>query len=371
MTPKIKKIISALCLVGAVISALLLPEAGYCEKLRFVWLADSRTDNHGDPPSPEAMINTAVLKPIIAKIKTLQNPRPTFVVFGGDGAFRGHYADSDTNFYTYQTIKDLFKPLTDDGIHLYTAIGNHELYDTHAGKFILANQTEYQQVFKDNNPGNGPAGYERLVYSFTSTGGDAFFATLDPYYITGDIPDTNLDGNIDDTQLNWLAGQLAQTKATHKFLFIHTPYYYVNSDPAEPSSTPPPSFTMLWTILDNNRFDFYACGHSHLYSRKTIDRSVPPNAPPGPIWPPWKNSVVHLINGTCGAGPGTNTPFVDQSWHVLNSAGVYYFSVADIDDALLTVTSYGYDSNADTFSVVDTFTVYKGGWPGVNLLLLD
>ena len=67
-----------------------------------------------------------------------------------------------------------------------------------------------------------------------------------------------------------------------------------------------------------------------------------------------------MINGTCGAGPGTNTPIVDQTWHVLNNAGVYYFSVADIDNALLTVTSYGYDSNTGTFSVIDSFKVYKG-----------
>jgi hypothetical protein len=145
------------------------------------------------------MINTAVLNPIINQIKNL-NPMPAFVVFGGDGAYRGYYHDDNVTFYTFQTFKDLFAPLTSAGIKLYTAIGNHELYDQHGGTLKLANQTEYQQVFSDN-PGNGPAGYERLVYSFTSPGGSAFFA----------------------------------------------------------------------------------CGHSHLYSRKFIDRSVPPS--PRPIRP--------------------------------------------------------------------------------------
>jgi hypothetical protein len=39
------------------------------------------------------------------------------------------------------------------------------------------------------NPENGPPGYERRVYSFTSPGGDSFFAVLDPYYLTADNPD--------------------------------------------------------------------------------------------------------------------------------------------------------------------------------------
>ena len=55
--------------------------------------------------------------------------------------------------------------------------------------------------------------------------------------------------------------QVAQTKATHKFLFIHTPYYYVSNDTAGPSTVNQP-FTRLWAFLDSNKFDFYACGHS-------------------------------------------------------------------------------------------------------------
>ena len=80
---------------------------------------------------------------------------------------------------------------------------------------------------------------DHLVYSFTSPGGDAFFAVLDPYYLHRSQCTSlmGLGGHIDPTQFTWLADQVAQTKATHKFLFIHTPYYYVSgSDPDEPSA---------------------------------------------------------------------------------------------------------------------------------------
>ncbi len=344
MTSKIERIVSVICLVAAIALVVFLPVSGFCETLRFVFMADSRGESLEDP------INTPVLKAIIAQIKAL-SPKPAFVVFGGDMAYRGYIHGA----YTFQTWKDLFAPLTSAGITLYTAIGNHELYREHDPGSFLDNQKEFQKVFSEN-PGNGPPHYERLVYSFTSPGGDAFFATLDPYYLTKDVIPSGLGGTIDPTQLTWLTDQVAQTKATHKFLFIHTPYYYVTGgDPNEPLSSADDSHTKLWTLLDDNRFDFYACGHSHLYSRKTIDSSIPPNPQ---LNPPieWKNDVVQLLNGTCGAGVGTDTPTEDPAlWHVFNTPDTYYFSVVDINGSQVTVNSYR--GNTGDYTVFDSFTI--------------
>jgi len=361
MTCKIKRIVLVLCLVAAIALVVLLPVSGYCETLRFVFMADSRGESLTEP------INTSVLSAIIAQIKAL-SPQPAFVVFGGDMAYRG-YTDSSYNF---QTWKNLFTPLTSAGITLYTAIGNHELYHQHSALgFCLENQQEYQNVFTEN-PGNGPPGYERLVYSFSSPGGDAFFAVLDPYYLTADNSSPSWDnsslscspltlsGTIDSTQLTWLASQIANTNATHKFLFIHTPYYYVTgtnpADTSEPPSSADVTFTNLWTILDNNGFDFYACGHSHLYSRKTIDSSIPPNPQTNPPTPPWQNNVVQLLNGTCGAGVDTSTPTVDPTlWHISQAANTYYFSVVDINGGQVTITSYS--GNTGVYTVFDSSTI--------------
>ena len=51
MTYKIKRIVSVLCLVAALFSAALLPASGYCENLRFVFLADSRSNTRPTDPS--------------------------------------------------------------------------------------------------------------------------------------------------------------------------------------------------------------------------------------------------------------------------------------------------------------------------------
>lgn len=351
MIHKIERFIFVFCVIASIIYSLSLPVPAFCETLRFVFLADSRGGVLDEP------VNTPVLNAIISKIQAL-SPRPAFVVFGGDMSYRGNIEGT----YTFQAWKDLFDPLVKDGIALYTVIGNHELYrhletDPSTG-FHLENQQVYQSVFTEN-PGNGPSGYERLVYSFTSPGGDVFFAVLDPYYLTQDNSAPILCGTIDSNQFDWFTAQAAQTKATHKILFIHTPYYYISevnpADPDESGCTPDITFTNLWSFLDDNRFDIFACGHSHLYSRRTIDSSVLPKPQTTPPHLPWQNNVVQLINGTCGADVDSSTfePSFRSLWNIYNDADTYYFSVVDIDGSQVTVTSYR--GNTGDYQVFDKF----------------
>ncbi|MCX6245832.1 MAG: metallophosphoesterase [Bacteroidetes bacterium] len=321
---------------------------GTTETLRFVWMADSRGDSLGDP------VNTPVMKAIIGQITKL-SPKPLFVVFGGDMSYRG-FID---NKYTFRSWKDLYQPVFDSGIALYTCVGNHELYHQHAseGSWRL-NQDTFKVVFSEN-PGNGPAGYEHLTWSFTHPGSGSFFAALDPYYLYKDTMHLKLGGNIDSIQMAWLELQVAQSSALHKFLFIHTPYYYMSNDPEEPSSSNETD-TKMWSLIDANKFDIYFCGHSHLYSRRTIDSSLHPTPQTLPPTNLWQNNVVQLLNGTCGAGPSvdsTLTPDTRAAWNVHNDPLTFYFSVIDVTGNTVTVNSYrGYTG---TYYVFDTFTIVK------------
>ena len=106
------------------------------ETLRFVWLADSRGETLEHP------VNDTVLKTIISKIAAL-SPKPSFVIFGGDMSYRGFIHPS----FTFQAWKDLFAPVTSQGVPLYTSVGNHELYYNHSDSgFILGNQQQFQAV---------------------------------------------------------------------------------------------------------------------------------------------------------------------------------------------------------------------------------
>jgi hypothetical protein len=334
------------CLVAAILSASLPAAPGHCETLRFVFIADGRGDGLHD------LINTTALDAINSQILAL-SPRPSFVIYGGDMVYRGH----SEKVYNFQQVKDVMQPLTDAGIKLYTVMGNHELYREGTTGFSLANQEEFKRIFTDNLE-NGPPGYERLVYSFESPRGKAFFAIGDCYYLTADDPnpglneesDPSLYGHFDDTQLSWLANQVAQTKARHKFFFAHAPYYQITSSQSYQNT----SFTRLWSILDQNRFGIFFCGHVHLYSRKKINRNI---APEPQLTPPvkWKHSVFQLLTGTCGAPVDTGTLIVDKKkWHVFNDDETYYFSVIDIKGNHVKITSYGGQSSP--YHVIDHVT---------------
>ena len=315
--------------------------------LRFVFLADSRGDSLGCPA------DTTALSPIIRELDTL-NPKPSFVVFGGDMCYRG-YMNKE---YTFQMFKILFSKLTSKGIPLYPAVGNHELYHEHASYgYFLVNQQHFQSTFNES-PANGPAGYEHLTYSFSDAATSSFFAVLDCYYCTKDTQEINMGGHIDTTQMNWLKRQVAQTSALHKFLFIHVPYYYVDNDSTEASEADT-TITTLWSFIDANKFDFYACGHSHLYARRAIDPSLVPYPQPTPPVPAWKNNVVQLLCGTCGAGSGGGyiDPTVRTEWDVHNDHKTYYYTVIDISGNTVTVNSYhGFTSQHTIF---ETFKITK------------
>ncbi len=335
MTRKLKRILPVICLVATILSITLLPTAGYCETLRFVFFADSPGSSIAQP------VNTPVLGAIVTKILEL-SPRPWAVFVGGDLAL----------LYDDQQFLLTMKPLTDAGIKLYTALGNHELYTSGNGQFSLAGQTAFQQTFT-SNPSNGPTGYDHLVYSLESPGGDAFFAVLDPYYLTADVASPDQNGTITDAQLTWLRNQVANTNATHKFLFIHTPFSYV----ALNATTPNDSFNQLWTILDDSLFDIYFCGHEHLYSRNVIDSTTtiyPPRSTPT-----WKNRVVQLICGAAGAQIEGGVVVDPNVWHVSASADTYYFSVVDINGSNVEVSSYSGNTTPSDYTVFDSFSINK------------
>ncbi len=368
MILKGQRIISILVLwlAAAILAAALPPASGYCEALRFIFMADSRGTNDKDD-----LINKPVLESINAQILAL-SPRPALVIHGGDQARRGYAHPHGRGEYIFKEFKDVMKPLTDVGIKLYAVLGNHELYRDDApsdveneevGDFYINNQQEFQKEYTDN-PSNGPSGYERLVYSFEVPKADAFFAVLDCYYLTKDAPSTDLHGRFDDTQLAWLEDQLKKTKATHKFVFAHAPYYQIFGDQSKQNTT----FTKLWSIMDKYRVDFFACGHTHLYSRKNINSSIAPNPQLTPSIQ-WKNNVTQLLNGTCGAHTSTGDPSVNRyTWHVFNAEDTHFFSVVDINGRTVTVKSYG--GTAAPYQLIDQFTIPPHSTPSPSSLLL-
>ena len=325
-----------LVLAGFIAAAIFLLSS-QAAALRFVVYGDSRGNTETN------IINTEVFSEINKIILTLQ-PQPEMVIFCGDSVRRG----SEANFVTWL---ELTKPLTDRGIKLYLAIGNHELYkatgayDEESGAVDLDNQKAFQKVF-DFLPTSGPDDdHKHLAYTFTSADGDSLFAVLAAYYVD---PQTlkEYSGDLDPIQLDWVKKELDKSTATHKFVFAHRPIY------AWDGGEPPASLKELWQSMDQNRVDIYFSGHWHLYSRKTIDKKIDPS---------YLHDVVQVIDGSCGAplsSPESGKGKLYRDWHVKFT---YNFSVVDVKDGRVKVKSYGAhfwqkSSPIPVFSLIDSFT---------------
>jgi len=130
--------------------------------------------------------------------------------------------------YTFQAFKDLFAPVTNQGNTNFTlqlAIMNCITITPIPVSFSPTSSIP-AGVFR--KPANGPAGYEHLAIPsplpakllFRDTG--SLLLTKDSVPQAWGQHRRPPDGMVKSTG--------SPDKATHKFIFIHTPYYYVDND---------------------------------------------------------------------------------------------------------------------------------------------
>ena len=147
-----------------------------------------------------------------------------FVVMVGDNIYGGNSAkDYEKKFATP------YKPLLDDGVKFYAALGNHD--------------DPSERFYKPFNM-NG----ERY-YSFKPADGVRFFA-MDSNYI-------------DDAQLKWLDEQLGSSGSDWKICFFHHPPY----SSGETHGSNETLRTQLEPIFVKHGVNVVLTGHEHFYER--------------------------------------------------------------------------------------------------------
>lgn len=300
---------------------------------RFVVLADSRGTGPGDE------INRDCLQYIVNQIINL-NPKPNLVFFLGDMVKVAY------NQYLHRLLPDwiaIMQPISDAGIQLYVAIGNHELYDVNSN-YDSALQEEFQAFFS-NMPSNGPTAYNKLAYYVEFR--NSFFIVLDTFgFKSGDI---NWDNGIDELQYYWFYAEALRSQAKHKFLLTHGPAFSTEGWSVDQS------MKNVWQVMKETKFDIYFCGHEHIYSR----------------WNPDDSSLVQVITGSAGAKPDSRSLIkVDPLKAHINLN--YNFVVMDIEGDRFFQQAFAVLGSAGSYTTVkvDSFNnVHELN--GVYLMLLD
>lgn len=169
--------------VGRIVVVLALTFAAHAQEIklplakdsvRFAIIGDSGT---GDRPEYE----------VAQQLENYWRPvQFEFVIMLGDNIYGGH---SPSDFA--RKFEQPFKPLLDSGVKFYASLGNHD-------------DPEIERLYKPFNMGG------KRYYTFSK--GDVEFFALDSNYM-------------DPVQLNWLRGELENSKKRWKIAFFHHPLY--------------------------------------------------------------------------------------------------------------------------------------------------
>lgn len=213
----------------------------------------------GDSPDPAANTTTGVSPALAPIARAIAADKPDLVLYVDDLT---NASPMQNNFSgQFSNWKDAISPIhnfaTGTGIPLYMIRGNHEEgFGPAAAPLLDASRTSVAAGM----PANGPAGEEKLSYSFTHKGAK-FIATDD--YIAH-------NGKKETVNQSWVDGQIMQDKQPFMFVFGHSPAYFLDNDTEEiPFSHPihPAERDAFWTSMVNNNVSTYFSGHVHMYAR--------------------------------------------------------------------------------------------------------
>ncbi len=195
-----------------------------------------------------------------------------FALLGGDNIYNNGEIEK-----IGAVFEKPYQPLLSTGVKFYAVLGNHDIR-TNQGK----DEVKYFQM-----PGN--------YYSFAK-GSVSFFAL-----------DTN---NVDEAQLRWLDGALAQARTPWKVVYGHHPIYSSGH-----YGTDQKLVSTLVPVMKKHGVQLYLNGHEHDYERtKSLD------------------GMVYI---TCGGG--ANVRPVGTSAFTAYSASVRHFLAVENTDKSLQV----------------------------------
>ena len=136
----------------------------------------------------------------------------------------------------------------------YPCLGNH---DTHGSLGAL---DDFRTAF--SLPGNAPGSLKGIAYSVDV--GRVHLVCVSTEY-------PGAEHSLGDEQLDWLAGDLAQSSAPYVLVFGHDPAFAVGPHVGESLDYDPARRDRFWNILRDAHVTAYFAGHEHLYHRQDYD----------------------------------------------------------------------------------------------------
>jgi len=307
---------------------------------KFAVISDTQGDSRKDDNN--SCINDRVVRAIAEDIV---RENPDFVLVAGD-LVNGWIKNGGTAYAVqYANWKEAMNPVYHSGIKVYPIRGNHDDGPERLALPPLPAHLEpppgaravLKQAFLDAFPEpyiptNGPAGEERLTYSFTHK--NAFVVGLDQY-----------SGCQHKINQAWLDRQLPVKRKLHVFVFGHEPAFELKHK--DNLSFFPQDRDLFWDSIGEVGARIYFCGHDHFYDRAMIkDRAG--------------NEIRQIIAGTGGGRLRTFSGMYKDNQRIKGEYhnGEYhgYVVVTVAGQKATVVWKALMDQRMDAWQLLDTFT---------------
>lgn len=198
------------------------------------------------------------------------------VVFPGDMVF-GDYSSSDPLRDQLTIWKALMQPVYDEGIHVLSVRGNHEVPGNsgdptpegeNPSNYGKSPVDVWRDVLGNDLPQNGPVAvgslYSEHGLTYSKTHKNAFFVAIDQFANESGDP-LKLDSS-----RHWLQDQFAANDQPHVFTFAHKAAFQVGHADSFLDITPQLG-DQLWKAIAEEGGRTYFGGHDHFYDHARID----------------------------------------------------------------------------------------------------
>jgi len=232
---------------------------------------------------------------------------------------------------------------------LYPSPGNHDYANSSSNK--LSRSMPYHLNFSvpQNGESGGVASNKQNYYSYNV--GNIHFLSLDSYGTESD--GTSIETAGGSALKTWVDADLAANTSKWTVAYWHHPPYTKGSHNSDSESDLINIRQNFITYLESRGVDMIICGHTHVYERGYLIKNYTGNW--GSFTPgthavstssatytsnstcpyvynstPLNHGTVYVVEGSTGAGGGTNSGFASGPMpFAVNDGGMFYFEVED------------------------------------------
>lgn len=272
------------------------------------------TANHYTHDNASNPIRAALVKKMVD-----ENPATEFLIHTGDAVMSGAEQDDWDRYF-----EDI-KPIEDNNLSVYYAVGNHEYYTYALGDGIYGPRDPTLTAYLANVdlPGN-----ERY-YSFD-------YNNQVHFVFINTEEDWDGEYKITTEQNDWLVDDLSSNTIDLVVVVYHRPSYSIRSSSRVDDAREIRS--VLEPILEQYGVDLVLSGHDHYYYR-TI-----------------RNNITYITSGGGGANLYTNrdtSDWIDGDVYFSQ----YEYSTAIVSNGAITINTYSFDENDNTILLSDTVVI--------------